>query len=41
MDYGWLSHALLWLIGAMALVTTIGALSALLSLGRANYTHKD
>lgn len=37
MDYGWLSHAILWLIGAMALVTTIGAMTALLSLGRQAY----
>jgi hypothetical protein len=37
MDYGWMSHALLWLVGAMALVGTIGALGAMWSLGRSGY----
>lgn len=37
MDYGWMSHALLWLIGVMAVGATLGAAGALWSLGRSGY----
>jgi hypothetical protein len=37
MEYGFLSHALLWLIGAMALVGAIGTTLAFWSLGRQAY----
>ncbi|MGB4777247.1 hypothetical protein [Microbacterium sp.] len=37
MDYGWISHALLWLIGLMTLAATVGAVAALWSLGRSGY----
>ncbi len=37
MDYGWMSHALMWLIGAMSVVATVGAASALWSMGRSGY----
>ena len=37
MDYGFLSHALLWLIGAMAALGALLTAGALWSMGRANY----
>lgn len=37
MDYGFLSHALLWLIGAMAAVGALLTIGAFWSMGRANY----
>ncbi|WP_434810227.1 hypothetical protein [Microbacterium sp. bgisy189] len=40
MDYGWMSHALGWLIGVMSVCATIGAFGALWSLGRSG-SYKD
>lgn len=40
MDYGWISHALMWLIGVMAICASVGAVGALWALGRAGYTTK-
>ncbi len=37
MDYGWMSHALLWLIGLMSVVATLGCAGAMWALGRAGY----
>lgn len=37
MDYGWMSHALMWLIGAMSVVATVGGAAALFAMGRADY----
>jgi hypothetical protein len=37
MDYGFWSHALLWLIGAMAVVGTVGTVLAFWGLGRSGY----
>lgn len=37
MDYGWISHALMWLIGLMSVVAVVGAAGALWSMGRSNY----
>lgn len=37
MDYGWLSHAFMWLIGLMTVGAAIGAIGALFSLGRSGY----
>lgn len=37
MDYGWMSHAFLWLIGVMSVVATVGAAAALFSMGRSGY----
>jgi hypothetical protein len=37
MDYGFLSHALLWLIGAMAAVGAVLTIGAFWSMGRAGY----
>ncbi|MCT9820583.1 hypothetical protein N3K63_09845 [Microbacterium sp. W1N] len=37
MDYGWMSHALLWLIGLMSACAALGAVGALVALGRSNY----
>jgi hypothetical protein len=37
MDYGFLSHALPWLIGAMAALGALLTAGALWSMGRANY----
>ena len=37
MDYGFLSHALLWLIGAMAAVGAVLTIGAFWSLGRSAY----
>lgn len=41
MDYGWMSHALLWFVGAVTLITTVGVAAALFSMGRSSYTGKD
>lgn len=37
MDYGWLSHALMWVIGAMSVCAVLGAAGALWSMGRSGY----
>ena len=37
MEYGFLSHALLWLIGAMAAVGALLTIGAMWSMGRASY----
>lgn len=37
MDYGWMSHALLWLVGLMSVVATVGAIGAMCSMGRSGY----
>ncbi|RLK48979.1 hypothetical protein [Microbacterium telephonicum] len=37
MDYGWMSHALLWLIGLMSVGSALAAFGALFALGRENY----
>lgn len=41
MDYGWMSHALLWFVGVATLITTVGVTVALFSMGRSSYTGKD
>ena len=37
MDYGWMTHALLWLIGLMAAAGAVGVIGAFWSLGRSGY----
>ncbi len=37
MDYGWMSHALMWLVGLMTVCATIAACGALWSMGRSGY----
>ena len=37
MDYGWITHAFLWLIGLMSVVTVAGIAGALWSMGRSGY----
>ncbi|WP_281422023.1 hypothetical protein [Microbacterium flavescens] len=37
MDYGFLSHALLWLIGGMTALGALLTAGALWSMGRASY----
>lgn len=37
MEYGWMTHAFVWLIGAMSVVATVGAAAALWSMGRSGY----
>ncbi|SBS70097.1 hypothetical protein [uncultured Microbacterium sp.] len=37
MEYGWMSHALGWIIGLMTVVATVGAAGALWSMGRTSY----
>lgn len=37
MDYGFWSHALLWLIGGLAVLGTVGTVLAFWSLGRQAY----
>lgn len=37
MEYGTWSHVLLWIIGAMALVGTVGTVLAFWGLGRSGY----
>ncbi len=37
MDYGWMSHALVWLIGLMTIGATIACAGALWSMGRSGY----
>ncbi|MEI3847317.1 MULTISPECIES: hypothetical protein [unclassified Microbacterium] len=41
MEYGFWSHALLWLIGAMAAVGALGTALAFWGLGRQAYRNKD
>ncbi len=36
MDYGWMSHALMWFVGALTAVTAVATISALFVMGR-NY----
>jgi len=38
MDYGWMSHALLWFVGALSAATAVCVVGAFLSLGR---SYKD
>ncbi|WP_267238055.1 hypothetical protein [Microbacterium sp. VKM Ac-2870] len=37
MDYGWMSHALLWIVGLMSVCATVGVVGAIWSLGRSGY----
>lgn len=37
MDYGWMSHALLWLIGAMTVGAVVSSIAAMWSMGRSGY----
>jgi len=37
MDYGWMSHALLWIIGLMSVGATVAAIGALFTMGRSGY----
>ncbi|WP_162722368.1 hypothetical protein [Microbacterium sp. PM5] len=37
MDYGWMSHALLWIIGLMSVGATVAVVGALFTLGRSGY----
>ncbi|NYE19792.1 hypothetical protein [Microbacterium immunditiarum] len=37
MEYGFLSHVVLWIVGAIAAVGTIGTVLAIWSIGRAAY----
>lgn len=37
MEYGWMTHALLWLIGLMSVVAAVGTVGALFTLGRSSY----
>lgn len=37
MEYGFISHALLWLVGLMTVGTTLAAVGALFSMGRQSY----
>ncbi len=37
MEYGWLSHVLLWVIGAMTLGSIVSVTLALYSMGRQGY----
>jgi hypothetical protein len=37
MDYGWMSHALLWFVGALSAATAICVVGAFFSLGRSGY----
>jgi hypothetical protein len=37
MDYGWMTHALMWLIGAMAAVGAVGTALAFWGIGRQAY----
>ena len=34
MDYGWMSHALMWIVGLMSVCAGVGAVAAMFSLGR-------
>jgi len=38
MDYGWMSHALLWFVGALSTATAVCVVGAFFSLGR---SYKD
>ncbi|MCR2812197.1 hypothetical protein NQ166_05875 [Microbacterium sp. zg.Y1090] len=37
MEYGFISHVLLWIIGIMTAAAGVGAVAALWSLGRQGY----
>ena len=37
MDYGWMSHALMWIVGLMSVCAGLGAVAAMFSLGRSGY----
>ena len=41
MDYGWMSHAVFWFIGAVTVLSAIGAFAAMFAMGRSSYTTKD
>ncbi|MFS0867008.1 hypothetical protein AB3M83_06695 [Microbacterium sp. 179-B 1A2 NHS] len=36
MDNGWMSHALLWFVGALTAATTLLTVGAFYSMGRSN-----
>ena len=37
MDYGWMSHALMWIVGLMSVCALVGAVRAMWSMGRSGY----
>lgn len=37
MDYGWMSHALMWFVGGISVIAAVGAVAALFSMGRSGY----
>ena len=37
MEYGWITHAIMWLISLMTLGATIATAGALWSMGRSGY----
>lgn len=37
MDYGWMSHALMWIVGLLTAGATVGCVAALWSMGRSGY----
>jgi hypothetical protein len=37
MDYGWMSHALLWIIGLMSVGSTVAVVGALFTNGTSGY----
>ena len=37
MDYGWMSHALMWIVGLMSVCALVGAVGAMWSRGRSGY----
>ncbi|GAB2703909.1 hypothetical protein BKA24_001462 [Microbacterium marinum] len=36
MDYGWMSHALLWFVGGLTALTAVLTAGAFFSMGRSN-----
>lgn len=37
MDYGWMSHALMWIVGLMSVCALVAAVGAMWSMGRSGY----
>lgn len=37
MDYGWMTHALMWFIGAISVIAGVGSIAALFAMGRSGY----
>lgn len=37
MDYGWMSHALMWIVGLMSVCALVSAVGAMWSMGRSGY----